>query len=96
MRRYQRSAEMYPLVLAWKKSGETQSKFCERKGLSPSVLSYWYKRYKADEQPSISSAFTEIRPEAATPIEIQYPNGVKINLPKNSSLSIIRSLIELV
>ncbi|MGL1885812.1 MAG: transposase [Reichenbachiella sp.] len=87
---------MFPLITEWEASQENQYQFCDSRGLSPSVFSYWRKKYLEDQTPD-NPSFTEILPEVDAKIEVCYPNGVKVNLPQSgSSLATIQALLRLV
>jgi transposase-like protein len=40
------SAEMFPLVESWQKSGLTQKEFSQQHGVSEHVFYYWVSRYR--------------------------------------------------
>jgi hypothetical protein len=91
---------MFQLIEEWKQSGESQVSFCNRKNLYSHIFHYWYKRYK-DQQSPAGNAFIPVTIPISNKasyegIEIHYPNGVRIVLPKNSDLSMIRTFINMV
>lgn len=86
---------MFPVIAEWASSNETQLEFCQSRGLSPSTFSYWRKKY-LEEHTQENPCFTEVLPEVGSKIEICYPNGVKVNLPKEgSSITTIQALVRL-
>ena len=92
--------KMFQLIEEWKQDEESRVSFCKSKQLSIKTFTYWYKRYK--EQLSVEgNAFLPVtipaRLESSLDgIEIHYPNGVRIVLPKNSDLSMVRTFINMV
>ena len=92
--------KMFKLVEEWKQSGESQTYFCQSKNLYSHIFHYWLRRYK-DQQGPTSSGFIPVTIPISDKanyggIEIHYPNGVRILLPKNSDLSMVRTFIKLV
>lgn len=90
--------EMYPVIEAWQDSGLTGQAFCAQNGIAKSVFYYWLTRYKADKEPG---GFVPIhikrdhKVAADTFIEIQYPTGVILRIPGQSSASTIRQYLQL-
>ena len=50
-RRYWRAAETQVVVAAWKRSGETLSRFAERYGIQARRLSRWVGQLEREEEP---------------------------------------------
>jgi len=87
---------MYPLIAEWESSSEGQLQFCQSRGISLSVFSYWRKKYLEDQQGS-RAGFTEILPGFDSQVEVCYPNGVRVNLPfSDNMLETLHALIRLV
>ena len=61
----------------------TQPEFCQEHGLSVSTLAYWLRKYR-DEQsgPEKTGSFValSVREVNTKPIEVIYPNGVKVQV----------------
>ena len=96
----EKQAKMFALIEEWQQSGLTQVIFCESKKIAPNTFTNWHKRYKGQPN-AIIKAFIPVtipRNEQTScgGIEIHYPNGVKIVLPKNSNLSMVRTFINMV
>ena len=91
---------MFALVEEWQQSGLTQVVFCENKKISPNTFTNWHNKYK--QQPNaLVKAFIPVtiaRNEQTScgEIEIHYPNGVRVVLPNNSDLSMVRTFINMV
>ena len=93
---------MFELIEEWKQSGESQTVFCKNKHLSFHIFYYWLRRYKDQLRPATTGkAFIPVTipvngKASGNGIEINYPNGVRIVLPKNSDLSMVRAFINMV
>jgi len=81
-------------------SGLSVQEFCAQEYIHPVTFYYWRKRLSQREDtasPVLVPVCLEQGPRlgqhATTAIELHYPNGVRLSLPQNSSLSLIRSLI---
>ena len=86
--------EMFPLIESWESSTKNQEQFCRSHHVRLSTFTYWRSKYRKSQNPSCD-IFTELRPEFSTNIEVIFPNGVKVCLPKDSGLSTIQALIRL-
>lgn len=91
------SQEMYPIIEAYKSSGQTQRDFCTARGINAGVFHYWLSRYRG-EQASMGVGFEEIAPPAIGAAEagivLEYPNGIRVRLGSGTSASYVRSLLE--
>ena len=93
---------MFQLIGEWEQSGESQTSFCKNKNVSFHTFYYWLRRYK--DQPPVTPTSKTFIPvtipvnekASGNGIEIHYPNGVRVVLPKNSDLSIVRTFINMV
>lgn len=88
-------SEMYPLMERWEESLTPRTVFCEEHKIPLSTFSYWRSRYLRSKEQE-PSGFVKLEPEWLLSLEIVYPNGVKVRLPEKTSLSDLRTLIELV
>ena len=83
----------------WQESGQSIASYCRAHGLKEYSFHYW--RTKLTITPSAEGAaeFFTLSPRcelAEVPgLQIRYPNGVSIELPRAASLELIRSLIHL-
>ena len=92
--------KMFQLVEEWKLSGENQISFCQNKNLHYHIFHYWLRRFKDQKSPA-GNAFIPVsipisEQTSSSEIEILYPNGVRIVLPKHSDLSMVRTFIKMV
>ena len=85
---------MFPLMASWESSTQGHKEFCELHSLTLSTFWYWRTKY-LNSQRSSDELFTELQPEISDKIEITYPNGVKVSLPKDGGLPTIKALIGL-
>jgi transposase-like protein len=96
-----RSEEMFVLMKAFEKSGQTQRSFREAHGVGRSTFQYWLRRYRQSkqEQPPVQNGFVplEVRPAGvatlAAGIVITYSDGTRVELPTPAEASFIRRLI---
>jgi len=80
-------------------SGLSVSDFCAQEYIHPVTFYYWRRRL-SQKRDSSSPVLVPVRLEQTPrvvpngfPIELLYPNGVKVSLPQDSAPSLIRSLI---
>ena len=92
-------AEAQAMIERQQYSGVSVQEFCAQECITKANFYYWRKRLtrKENAEPPV---MIPVRLENhrghgadASPIELTYPNGVRISLPGSSSLSLIRSLI---
>ena len=101
-RKQENRINMFQLIEEWEQSGESQTSFCKNKNVSFHTFYYWLRRYKDQPQGTTTSkAFIPVtipvnKKTSNNEIEIHYPNGVRIVLPKNSDLSMVRTFINMV
>jgi hypothetical protein len=100
LKKESRQAEMFALVEELLHSKMTRDEFCKLKGLSKNCFYYWQKKYRQQYQES-SSGFIQVRTGASSrtgfsqPIILTYPNGISLQLPVGTPLTVISSLLRL-
>jgi hypothetical protein len=90
----EKRARMLAMVEDWKASGFTQKAFGLLHGINVATLGYWVAKSK--EQETGSRGFIEMTSRPAVKseqIEIVYPTGVRLKVPRD--LSLISLLIRL-
>ena len=87
--------DMFPLMVQWESSSESRESFCELHSISLSTFSYWRGKYLKAQDTADSAGFIRLQPSTLSQLELQYPKGVKICLPEQTSLSVLRSLVHL-
>jgi transposase-like protein len=84
------------MIEQWKESGMTQAAFCREYKISESLFYYWHRRYKQENN---QNNFLPVqikavnKPTESNPIEIHYPNQVRLVIPANTPIEFIRQLI---
>lgn len=81
-------------------SGLSVQAFCEVEKISTATYYYWHQRLRLKETQQ-TSMLVPISIEKAAPqlesnresLELTYPNGVRILVPRHSELNLIRELI---
>ncbi len=99
-RNIQRQKEMFKLAEQWKKSTLTKKQFCLEHSLNINTFTYWAQKYRKNKQKSNNSNFIELKIsdnslQNNSQIRLNYPNGVQAEIPANTNINIIRSLINL-
>jgi hypothetical protein len=83
----------------------TRKEFCKQHSISHNCFYYWQKKYRQQNQPKeIPAGFIRIGtrnghnrwPVAGQPVVLTYPNGVSLQIPASTPLSVIGSLLRLV
>lgn len=87
--------EMFTLCREWEASGKNREDFCRERGINLARFAYWRTQYLAREK-TASDDFVAVTPGIAWEMEIQYPNGVKLKVPKNIPISELKTLICLI
>jgi aryl carrier-like protein len=83
--------KMFALIEAWQTSGLSQKDYLVQVGIKQAKFQYWLKQYR--EQHSTLDSFVEIQPSYSNPIIIRFPDGLEISLPEQTSVRIIKELI---
>jgi len=98
------NARKYELIEQWKKSDKSTLDFCKEHNLVKSTLYYWHKQLKKEEQHQrkeksrnkfIPVKISKEKENLYQPIEIHYPNGVKVLLTEKTDKQTIQTLIRL-
>lgn len=83
--------QMEAAVKQWRESGLKKKEYCQQRGISVSALSYWVTRMNRSQR----KGFIALVPGSAdTPLEVIYPNGIRIRVPL-ADLKTISQLIRL-
>ena len=93
-----RQEEMFSTIEKWKQGSLSRKSFCREHHIAPSTFSYWYSKYTRSQGSDSrqGSGFIKVEPAFQSSLEVFYPNGVKIRLPQDTSVSDLRALIQLV
>jgi len=84
--------KMFALVDEYHQSGLSTKVFCERKGIKSSKFYYWIRK-KRDQNKSGFIKISTAGEVNSPPVELIYPNGVRLQLPA-SDLDVITELIK--
>jgi len=76
------------LVLEFKRSDLSQSKFCKKHGVAQSSFIGWRKKYESEES---RSSFIELSSEES--VELEFPSNVKVKLPLSFDESLLSKLM---
>ena len=91
---------MQDVIQQWRESGLSAIKFCAGQDISHSKFLYWKKRFRKKQSPSDTGKFVKVIPDkakegTAKTIELLYPNGVRLQVNEEMSLSVIGGLIKI-
>lgn len=91
-------AEMYPLIEERQKSGQKIAEFCVAHQIKPHTFSYWQQKYHKEKRvPAGRFTKVQITPSVGTVpvcLEVQCPNGVRLNFPKLPDAGYLAGLIK--
>ena len=83
-------------VQAWQSRNISAKAYCEEVGIALQVFYYWRKKLEVVNE--VSSDFILLKPDLShqkASLIIKYPNGIEIEVPSESQITLIRSLIQL-
>ena len=87
---------MLALCQEWEQSGKNQKQFCDQYSLKLGTFGYWRRQYLEEQRHKGVDGFIPILSnEVQLSLKIQYPNGVIVNVPANTALDQIQSLVHL-
>src|SRR5690625_473336 len=84
--------KMFALVEEYHQSGISARLFCGRKGIKSSRFYYWIRK-KRDQNKTGFIKITTDSKITSVPVELIYPNGVRLQLPV-SDLDVITEVIK--
>src|SRR4030066_246684 len=93
-----RRDEMFALI-EQKQSNQTNKSFCEQQGIALSCFYYWQNKYHQER--STSTGFVPVLVKRSSSglsqqIEVHYPSGVSVRVPAGSSVTLLKTLIDLI
>lgn len=94
-----RQEKMFSIIESWQESGLSKKQFCAEQSISQPVFYYWMKKYR-EQHFQAPEGFIPVCVQNEVPrsngiVEILYPNGVRLLLPGETDLGVVRSLIGL-
>jgi transposase-like protein len=87
----EKRTRMLSLIDNWKESGMSQVEFAREHQIGLAKFRYWINQQRKGQ--AAGPAFVELNSFSQTGIRIRYPNGVELCLPAQTSVVVIRSLI---
>lgn len=72
--------KMYAFIAEYRQSGRSAKLFCADRGISLSTFQYWVQKQKKEQLCGFIPVKTGIQPSAAHPVEMVYPNGIRLCL----------------
>jgi hypothetical protein len=91
---------MFAMVEELYQSKLTRKEFCLQRGISINCFYYWQKKYR-NKSPESQAGFIAVwlgtgsRAEFSQMIILTYPNGISLQLPAGTPLTVISSLLRL-
>lgn len=89
--------KMFALCREWEDSGKKREDFCRAHDISLARFGYWRTQYLSECRPAAEKTsgddFVPLTAGFSSEMEIQYPNGVMLKVPKHISLSDLKALI---
>ncbi|QZE14193.1 hypothetical protein K4L44_04695 [Halosquirtibacter laminarini] len=93
-----KKAHMFDLIEAQHNSGLSNIDYCKQNNIKLSVYSYWKAKYKKEYSKETQGFFVTLDNETSQikeEIVITYPNGVTLQLSSATTISTLRSLIQI-
>lgn len=92
MRSEELRKKMFTLVQEWELSEQTRETFCAAQGINLAKFGYWRSLYLKSQESS-EGEFRAICPIVEKAVDIRYPNGVTLSVPRGTPVEEIKSLI---
>jgi hypothetical protein len=96
-----RQTQMFAMVEELYRSEMTRDEFCKQMGVSKNCLYYWQKKYRQSNHdrpefiPVRTGKGSATRAGFSQPIVLSYPNGISLQSPAGTPLTVISSLLRL-
>ncbi len=90
--------QMFSLINEWEQSGMTKLEFCRIKNITKDSFYYWSNKYKNNQLSRVGFLPVQIpKSKKLSPsnIIIEYPSGIKLNLPYDYPVSQIQLLLHI-
>ncbi len=91
---------MFAMVEELFQSKMTRKEFCSQKNIAINCFYYWQKKYR-QQAGADRPGFMQVRTGTGSrqgfpqPIVLSYPNGISLQLPAGTPISVISSLLRL-
>jgi len=93
--------EMFAVIEDFQQSGLTRLAFCAQRSITITKFQYWQKKYR-ERSNGTPNGFIQLTSGKQmrsggllTPIVVQYPNGVSLQLPGGTPMATLRTLLSL-
>lgn len=93
---------MYSLIREWESSGISQLEFLKHHQVARSTFGYWRKKYLLENNSKAEGKFISVKiadsvtgATSGLPIELHYPNGIRLVCSSGMDLSRLKPLIVL-
>jgi hypothetical protein len=93
---------MYSLIREWESSGTSQLEFFKHHQVARSTFGYWRKKYLSEKNSKAEGQFISVKiadtvtgATPGVPIELHYPNGVRLVCSSGMDLARLKPLIVL-
>ena len=91
--------EMRSILKSFSSYSGTKKEFCQEQGIKLHILSYWLQKFKKSANKPASNKFIPLQVDRPIPIkdkhiEFYYPNGLRLVLPNDTQLKVLRALIK--
>ena len=73
--------KMYALIAEYRQSGLSTKAFCADKDVKVSTFQYWIQKQKKEQLSGFIPVKTGMQPSGTHPVEVVYPNGIRLCLP---------------
>jgi hypothetical protein len=93
-----RRNEMFALI-EQKQRNQTNKGFCEQRGIAQSCFYYWLKKYRQEQTRFSGFVPMLVKPSTSNiiqQIEINYPSGITVRVPAGSSVTLLKTLIDII
>jgi transposase-like protein len=96
-------SQMFDMIKQWQSSGKTQTSFISEHSIKPWIFYDWLKKYRKENSrnnflPVHVREQEQVQEQKAiepTPIEIHYPNNVKLVISSQTPVETIKQLANL-
>lgn len=89
MKLAEKREQMLDLVDRWRQSDQTQKEFANKNQIALAKLQYWIRQSRNEQH----GDFIQLSPPIVNELIIRYPNGVELQLPPQSPISLLKNLI---
>jgi len=89
MKLAEKREQMLNMVDLWQQSDQTQKEFANENQIALAKLQYWIRQSRNEQH----GEFIQLSPPLVSELIIRYPNGVELQLPPQSPMALLKTLI---